>query len=65
VIELQASADQVYETLLDPGRVAAWTRSRPDIFRHVGSAFSLFDGNVTGTMVELVSNDSSKIYFIL
>lgn len=60
VVELQTSADQIYETLLDPGRVAAWTRSRPDIFRHVGSVFSLFDGNVTGTMVELVSNDSFK-----
>jgi len=55
VVELQTSADQVYETLLDPGRVAAWTRSRPDIFRHTGSVFSLFDGNVTGTIVELVS----------
>ncbi|CAB4383310.1 unnamed protein product [Rhizophagus irregularis] len=57
VVELQTSADQIYETLLDPGRVAAWTRSRPDIFRHVGSVFSLFDGNVTGTMVELVQNE--------
>jgi activator of HSP90 ATPase len=56
-VELQTSADQVYETLLDPGRVAAWTRSRPDIFRHVGSVFSLFDGNVTGTILELVSNE--------
>ncbi|RIA95485.1 activator of Hsp90 ATPase [Glomus cerebriforme] len=57
VIELQTSADQVYETLLDPGRVAAWTRSRPDIFRHIGSVFSLFDGNVTGTILELVQNE--------
>ncbi|GBC01901.1 hypothetical protein RclHR1_04380002 [Rhizophagus clarus] len=57
VVELQTSADQVYETLLDPGRVAAWTRSRPDIFRHIGSAFSLFEGNVTGTLLELVQNE--------
>jgi len=48
---------RVYETLLDPGRVAIWTRSRPDIFRHIGSVFSLFDGNVTGTIVELVQNE--------
>ncbi|CAG8810081.1 13988_t:CDS:2, partial [Dentiscutata erythropus] len=41
-VELQTSADQVYETLLDPGRVAAWTRSRTDIFRHIGSTFSNF-----------------------
>ncbi|CAG8765890.1 30727_t:CDS:2, partial [Racocetra persica] len=55
-VELQTSADQVYETLLDAGRVAAWTRSRPDIFRHVGSTFSLFEGNITGTILELDSN---------
>ncbi|CAG8644014.1 31664_t:CDS:2 [Gigaspora margarita] len=55
-IELQTSADQVYETLLDPGRVAAWTRSRPDIFRHIGSTFSLFEGNITGSILELDSN---------
>lgn len=53
-VELQTSADQVYETLLDPGRVAAWTRSRPDIFRQVGTTFSLFDGNITGNILELV-----------
>jgi len=56
-IEMQTSADQIYETLLDPGRVTAWTRSRPDIFRLVGSKFSLFDGNVTGTILELVPNE--------
>jgi activator of HSP90 ATPase len=55
-VELQTSADQVYETLLDPGRVAAWTRARPDVFKNVGSHFSLFDGNITGTMLELVPN---------
>src|SRR3954454_3939603 len=51
-IEMQTSADQIYETLFDPGRVAAWTKSRPDIFRHVGSKFNLFDGNVTGKILE-------------
>ncbi|RHZ81295.1 hypothetical protein Glove_122g13 [Diversispora epigaea] len=56
-VELQTSADQVYETLLDPGRVAAWTRSRPDIFRQIGTSFSLFDGNITGTILELVPNE--------
>ncbi|CAG8578062.1 4138_t:CDS:2, partial [Racocetra fulgida] len=58
-VELQTSADQVYETLLDSGRVAAWTRSRPDIFRHTGSTFSLFEGNITGTILELVSHFST------
>ncbi|CAG8481441.1 4968_t:CDS:10 [Acaulospora colombiana] len=56
-VELQTSANQVYETLLDPSLVAAWTRSRPDIFKHVGSSFSLFDGNITGTIVELTPNE--------
>jgi len=55
-IEFQTSADQLYETLLDPGRVAAWTRARPDIFKTVGSHYSLFDGNITGVMLELVCN---------
>ncbi|CAH1757475.1 2203_t:CDS:2 [Entrophospora sp. SA101] len=56
-IEMQTSADQIYETLLDPGRVTVWTRSRPDIFRLVGSKFNLFDGNITGTILELIPNE--------
>ncbi|CAG8640015.1 11031_t:CDS:2, partial [Paraglomus brasilianum] len=56
-IEFQTSADQLCETLLDPGRVAAWTRARPDIFKTVGSHYSLFDGNIIGVMLELVPNE--------
>ncbi|CAG8574265.1 11022_t:CDS:2, partial [Paraglomus occultum] len=56
-VEFQTSADQLYETLLDPGRVAAWTRARPDIFKTVGSHYNLFDGNITGVMLELIPNE--------
>ncbi|KAJ3046072.1 hypothetical protein HDV00_003822 [Rhizophlyctis rosea] len=55
-IELVASASDIYETLLDPQRVRVWTRGRAEITKEVGGAFNLFDGNITGSNVELVPN---------
>ncbi|KAJ3055014.1 hypothetical protein HK097_000093 [Rhizophlyctis rosea] len=55
-VELVASASDVYETLLDPQRVRVWTRGRADITKEVGKPFNLFEGNITGTIEELVPN---------
>ncbi|CAG8453637.1 11809_t:CDS:2 [Ambispora gerdemannii] len=55
-IEFQTSADQIYEAYLDPNRVAIWARAKPELARHVGGAFSLFGGNITGVFTELIPN---------
>ncbi|KAJ3128435.1 hypothetical protein HK098_004512 [Nowakowskiella sp. JEL0407] len=56
-IEFTASASDIYETLTNPQRVAIWTRSRSaKIAPEVGSEFVLFDGNVSGSFLELVPN---------
>ncbi|KAJ3288450.1 hypothetical protein HK104_008168 [Borealophlyctis nickersoniae] len=55
-IEFVASGRDIYETLLDAQRVRAWTRGKAEIAREVGGTFNLFDGNITGTIVELVPN---------
>ncbi|CAG8446553.1 14526_t:CDS:2 [Ambispora leptoticha] len=55
-IEFQTSAELLYETYLDPNRVAIWTRAKPELARHVGGAFSLFGGNITGVFTELIPN---------
>ncbi|KAG5458387.1 MAG: activator of Hsp90 ATPase [Olpidium bornovanus] len=52
-VELVAPAHEVYEVFLDPERVRAWTRAGVQISRDLGSAFSLFDGNVTGRILNL------------
>ncbi len=54
-IEFVASASDVYMSLLDSQRVQHWTRTRAHIEPFVGGSFSLFDGNITGTLTELVS----------
>jgi activator of HSP90 ATPase len=54
-IEFQTSANELYETLLDPQRVSAWSRGPAKISREIGSSFELFNGNVSGKMLELVS----------
>ncbi|KAI8914948.1 activator of Hsp90 ATPase [Powellomyces hirtus] len=55
-IDFAASPADIYETLLDKQRVQAWTRGKAEIGREVGSTFNLFDGNITGIIVELVPN---------
>lgn len=52
-VELLASVHDIYETFLDPGRVQAWTRAGVQVSRNLGSDFSLFDGNVTGKILNL------------
>ncbi|KAL7268986.1 Co-chaperone [Rhizina undulata] len=47
--EFQTSADQLYQTFVDPQRVAAFTRTLPAVFEpKEGGKFSLFGGNVEG-----------------
>ena len=42
---------------MDPGRVQAYTRSQAVIVPRAGEAFSLFNGSITGTQVEIVPNE--------
>ncbi|KAM0286773.1 hypothetical protein ACHAQH_000793 [Verticillium albo-atrum] len=55
--EFRTSADQLYETFTDPGRIAAFTRAPPKVFEgaKAGGKFELFDGNVSGEYLELNS----------
>ncbi|KAI5777508.1 activator of Hsp90 ATPase [Geopyxis carbonaria] len=48
--EFNTSADQMYQTFVDPQRVAAFTRAPPREFEpKEGGKFSLFGGNVEGS----------------
>lgn len=54
------TAEQLYVTLLDGQRIAAWTRSAPQIEAFPpkeGSSFSLFGGSITGKLIKLVPNE--------
>ncbi|KAF8941276.1 hypothetical protein BGZ58_000561 [Dissophora ornata] len=56
-IELQASAHDVYDVLLNEAKVKAWTRSdKSTIEPKVGAKFSFFGGNVSGENKELVED---------
>ncbi|KAG0302250.1 hypothetical protein BGZ98_007665 [Dissophora globulifera] len=53
-VELQASAQDVYDVLLNEAKVKVWTRSdKSTIQAAVGSKFSFFGGNVSGEIKEL------------
>ncbi|CAI8505262.1 hypothetical protein BOH78_1682 [Pichia kudriavzevii] len=55
--EFNTTAEQLYITLLDPQRVAMWTRSPPGgIEPKVGAEFKLFGGGVEGKILRLVEN---------
>ncbi|KAI5957319.1 AHA1 [Candida jiufengensis] len=54
------SAEQIYITLLDESRIAAWTRSYPIIEKFPpkeGSTFKFFGGAVQGKFLKLVRNE--------
>jgi activator of HSP90 ATPase len=53
--EFRTTAEELYQTFTDPGRIAAFTRSPPKVFEGAkkGGKFELFGGNVSGEYVEL------------
>ncbi|ODV79592.1 uncharacterized protein CANTADRAFT_48891 [Suhomyces tanzawaensis NRRL Y-17324] len=54
------TAEQIYVTLLDDTRIAAWSRSYPQIAKFPppeGSDFQLFSGAVSGKFLRLVPNE--------
>lgn len=53
------TAEQLYITLLDPARVAAWSRSPPQMQpfpQAEGAEYALFGGSVSGKFIELKEN---------
>lgn len=55
-IDFMCTAKDLYQALLDPGRVKAWTRGDATISPTVGTEFKLFNGNVSGKIMELVED---------
>ncbi|PNP47330.1 hypothetical protein TGAM01_v205535 [Trichoderma gamsii] len=53
--EFRTTAEELYETFVDPQRLAAFTRAPPKLFEGAkkGGKFELFDGNVSGEYLEL------------
>ena len=60
-IEFMCSASDLYDALVNPNKVAAWTRGSVISRPVVGESFSLFHGNISGTWKEL--SDSKKLGF--
>lgn len=55
--EFNTTAEQLYITLLNPERVAMWTRSAPiGIEPRVGAEFKLFGGGIEGKITKLIEN---------
>ncbi|UNI18215.1 Co-chaperone [Purpureocillium takamizusanense] len=55
--EFRTTAEEMYQTFVDPQRLAAFTRSPPKLFEGAkkGGKFELFGGNVSGEYLELDS----------
>lgn len=54
------TAEQIYITLLDKSRIAAWSRTPPvieDFPPKEGSEFSFFGGGVSGKILKLIPNE--------
>ena len=53
--EFRTTAEEMYQTFVDPQRIAAFTRGAPRLFEGAkpGGKFAIFDGNVSGEYVTL------------
>ncbi|PHH65942.1 hypothetical protein CDD81_890 [Ophiocordyceps australis] len=53
--EFRTTAEEMYQTFVDPARIAAFTRSPPQVFEgaKAGGKFKLFGGNVSGEYLQL------------
>lgn len=53
--EFRTTAEEMYQTFVDPQRLAAFTRAPPRVFEGAkpGGKYELFDGNVSGEYLEL------------
>ncbi|ODV62068.1 Aha1p ASCRUDRAFT_80384 [Ascoidea rubescens DSM 1968] len=55
------TAEQLYLTLLDKQRVAAWSRSLPIIEPIENSDYSLFNNNIQGKLLKLIPNEKIQM----
>ena len=60
-IEFMCSASDLYDALVNPNKVAVWTRGSMISKPGIGEFFSLFHGNITGIWKELL--EPSKLVF--
>jgi len=53
-VTFKAAPDEVYEALMDSKKHSKFTGSKARISREVGSRFSVYDGDLEGTNLELI-----------
>lgn len=51
--ELSIRRDDLWDLLTNPGRIPMWTRAPAQLTLNPGSTFSLFNGNITGSVLEV------------
>lgn len=51
--ELSIRRDDLWDLLTNPGRIPMWTRAPAQLSLNPGSTFSLFNGNITGSILEV------------
>lgn len=56
-LEFVCSVADLYQTLTDANRVKMWTRGPANMEAFVTGNFSLFDGNISGSILELVKKE--------
>ena len=52
-VEFTTTAKELYDVFVNSEKLAAWTRSKPEVEAKVGGKMSLFSGNVRGEFTKL------------
>jgi len=56
-VTLNADPREVYKTLMDSNRTTKFTDGKARIAKEVGGKFTMFDGYINGTILELVPGE--------
>ena len=56
-VTFKNSPHEVYEALMDSGKHSKFTGAKATISRRIGGKFSIYEGDVTGTNLELLQDE--------
>ncbi|MBL4716406.1 MAG: SRPBCC domain-containing protein [Bacteroidia bacterium] len=54
---MTASIERVFDALINPEIIAEWSGSSAEMDGNIGTKFSLWDGSIHGTNLEVVPNE--------
>ncbi|KAI8897410.1 activator of Hsp90 ATPase [Globomyces pollinis-pini] len=60
-LEFQCSVGDLFDTLVNPNKIQMWSRSPCEFSKLINATFNMFGGNISGTVIKIVDNESIEL----